>query len=316
MKHAWFAFCILALATGAASAQDFPSRPLRIISPYSAGGLGDILPRLVGRALQEQLGQSVIIENIPGASTIMGTVAAAKAAPDGHTLLFTSATTLAVNPNSQKNLAYDPVRDFTPVALAFNSAFYLIVNPALGVNSIAELIALAKSKPGKLTYASGGNATASHFAGELFKARAGVDIIHVPYKGAGPGLVDVMNGHVDMTFEASGAEIARQGTLRVLAMSDTKRSPAAPEIPTMQEAGLPGYEVNVWFGFVAPAGTPKPLASLLSREIGKALASPELREKVHGVDITPSTPEEFAAKIPADIEWWRRAIAETGIRFE
>ncbi len=314
--RAWVLPWLAALGASASLAQDFPTRPIKIVSPYSAGGLGDILPRLVGKSLQEQLGQSVIVENIPGASTIMGTAAVAKAAPDGYTLLFTSATAMAVNPTSQKNLPYDPLRDFAPVSLAFNSAFYLIVHPKLGVNSLAELVALAKARPGQLTYASGGNATASHFAGELFKTRAGVDIVHVPYKGAGPGLVDVMGGHVDMTFEASGAEIARQGQLRVLAMSAAQRSPEAPDIPTMQEAGIADYEVNVWFGFAAPAGTPRPVVNLLSREIGKALAQPALREKVHGVDITPSTPEAFAARIPADIAWWRKLIAETKITFE
>ena len=298
----------LCLTVGSAQAQTFPDKPIRIISPYSAGGLGDTLPRVVANAMTESLGVNVVVENMPGASMVIGTDYVARAKPDGYTILFASSTSMGINVAINKQLRYDPVRDFAPLAVAFSTPLYLVVNPKLPVQNVQDLIALAKKQPGKLTFASGGEASSNHLAAEMFKALAGVDVVHVPYKGTGPALIDVIGGHVDFMFAGEGAQHAQQGTLRALGMTDTVRSKAAPEIPTMQEAGVKDYDMSIWFGFVAPAETPKPILDLLSQHIRKALDNPSLRNRTNGAEITPSTPEEMAVRIPKDIEMWRKLI--------
>ncbi len=303
-------------APGAAMAETFPDRPIRIISPYTAGGLGDTLPRIVAAELSERLGARVIVENMPGASQAIGVQAAARSKPDGYTLLFASSTSMGINVSVTKSLPYDPVRDFTPIGIAFSTPLYLVVNPKVKANSVQELIDLAKREPGKLNFASGGDATSNHLAGEMFKALAGVDIVHVPYKGTGPALMDLIAGHVDLMFAGEGAEHARQGSLRALAVSDSVRSKSAPELPTMQEAGVKGYDMAIWFGFVAPAGTPKPIIDLLSTEIRKVLDSPVTRQRANGAEVTPSTPEDMQARIPRDIEMWRQLINVAKIKLQ
>ncbi len=303
-------------APGAAMAETFPDRPIRIISPYTAGGLGDTLPRIVAAELSERLGARVIVENMPGASQAIGVQAAARSKPDGYTLLFASSTSMGINVSVTKSLPYDPVRDFTPIGIAFSTPLYLVVNPKVKANSVQELIDLAKREPGKLNFASGGDATSNHLAGEMFKALAGVDIVHVPYKGTGPALMDLIAGHVDLMFAGEGAEHARQGSLRALAVSDSVRSKSAPDLPTMQEAGVKGYDMAIWFGFVAPAGTPKPIIDLLSTEIRKVLDSPVTRQRANGAEVTPSTPEEMQARIPRDIEMWRQLISVAKIKLQ
>jgi tripartite-type tricarboxylate transporter receptor subunit TctC len=303
-----FAASAHAQTTTTGSGQTYPTKPIRIISPYSPGGLGDLLPRAVGVGLTESLGQQVIVDNRPGASQIIGMQAAAKSPPDGYTLVFGSVTSLAINPSMHKALPYDAVKDFAPVALCVTTPLYLAVHPSLPARNVKELIALARARPGTLSYGSGGTGSSNHLAGELFKSLAKVDLLHVPYKGAGPAMIDVMAGHIAMMFGAAGLAEAQAGKVRVLAVTSAKRSSAAPGIPTVAESGVPGYEATIWFGLLAPAGTPQPLVTRLSQEIGKALAHPRMREQFPTVDITPSTPAAFAALIAREIPKWKKVI--------
>lgn len=315
-RRALLAACSLCLMSGAGQAQNYPDKPIRIISPYSAGGLGDTLPRVVANAMTESLGVNVVVENMPGASMVIGTDYVARSKPDGYTILFASSTSMGINVAINKQLRYDPVRDFAPLAIAFSTPLYLVINPKLPVQNVRDLIALAKKEPGRLTFASGGEASSNHLAAEMFKALAGVDVVHVPYKGTGPALIDVIGGHVDFMFAGEGAQHAQQGTLRALGMTDNVRSKAAPEIPTMQEAGVKDYDMSIWFGFVAPADTPKPILDLLSQHIRKALDNPALRNRTNGAEITPSTPQEMAERIPKDIQMWRKLIEVARLKLQ
>ena len=305
-KHLLFGLALAAAAC--AHAQNYPAKPIRIISPYSPGGLGDLLPRAVGIGLTESLGQQVIVDNRPGASQIIGMQAAAKSPPDGYTLVFGSVTSLAINPSVHKALPYDPVKDYAPVALCVTTPLYLAVHPSLPARNVKELIALARARPGSLSYGSGGTGSSNHLAGELFKSLAKVDLLHVPYKGAGPAMIDVMAGHIAMMFGAAGLAEAKAGKVRVLAVTSAKRSGAAPGIPTVAESGVPGYEATIWFGLLAPAGTPQPIVTRLSQAVGKALAHPRMREQFPTVDITPTTPDGFSALIAREIPKWRKVI--------
>ena len=225
-------------------------------------------------------------------------------------------TSLAINVSAQKNLPYDPLRDFAPVSLCFSTPLYLVVNPVVPARSVKELIALARTRPGKLTFASGGPGSSNHLAGELFKVLVGADIVHVPYKGAGPAMIDVVGGHVDMMFEGGAINYANDGKVRALAVTSARRSPVAPNLPTMQEAGVPGYESTIWFGIVAPGATPAPIVNRLSQEIVKALAQPALRERLSTVNLIGTTPEVFAAHIRAEIPKWRKVIESAKISFD
>ena len=305
-----------AQTTSTGSGQAYPVKAVRIVVPYPAGGLGDILPRALGASLSEQLGQPFVTENRPGASQMIGAQFAAKAAPDGYTLFFGSVTSLAINVSAQKNLPYDPLRDFAPVSLCFSTPLYLVVNPVVPARSVKELIALVKARPGKLTFASGGAGSSNHLAGELFKFLIGGDIVHVPYKGAGPAMIDVVGGHVDMMFEGAAINYAKDGKVRALAVTSAARSPVAPQLPTMQEAGVTGYESTIWFGIVAPMATPAPIVNRLSQEITKALAQPLLRERLSTVNLIGTTPEAFAAHIRAEIPKWRKVIESAKISFD
>ena len=303
-------------AAAPAHAQSYPSKPVRIISPYSPGGLGDLIPRAVGIGLTESLGQQIIVDNRPGASQIIGMQVAAKSPPDGYTLVFGSVTSLAINPSVHKALPYDPVKDFAPVALCVTTPLYLVVHPSLPARNVKELIALARQRPGALSYGSGGTGSSNHLAGELFKSLAKVDLLHVPYKGAGPAMIDVMAGHIGMMFGAAGLAEAKAGKVRVIAVTSAKRSGTAPELPTIAESGVPGYEATIWFGLLAPANTPQAIVNRLSQEIGKALAHPRMREQFPTVDITPSTPAAFSALIAREIPKWRKVIEGARITVE
>jgi tripartite-type tricarboxylate transporter receptor subunit TctC len=281
---------------------------VRIISPYPAGGLGDIFPRAMANGLAERFEQPVIVDNRPGASQMIGAQLAAKSAPDGYTLFFGSVTSLAINVSAQKNLPYDPVKDFTPVSFCFSTPLYLVINQALAATSVTELIALAKARPGGLTFASGGPGSSTHLAAELLRALAGINLIHVPYKGSAPAMTDVMAGHVDFMFEGGGINYIRDGKVRGLAVTSLKRSVNAPNLPTMQEAGVPGYEAAIWFGVVAPAATPRTIVARLSTEIGKVLNQPQFRERLSTLDIAPGTPEAFGSYIRSEIPKWRKVI--------
>jgi tripartite-type tricarboxylate transporter receptor subunit TctC len=307
----------LLLATAAAAtavqAQSYPAKPVRIVSPFVPGGLGDLLPRAIASGLTPLLGQQVIVENRPGASTIIAMQAVAKSPADGHTLVFASATSLAINVSTFKNLPYDPVKDFAPIALCFTTPLYLAVHPSMPARSVKELIALAKSRPGMLTFASGGNGTTNHLAGELFKSLARVDMRHIPYKSAAPAMVDVMAGHVDMMFGAAGLSDSQAGRVRVLAATSASRTAAAPQLPTVQEAGLPGYEATLWFAMLAPAGTPAAIVNRLSQDINKVLGQPAMRQRFSTGDVTPSTPEELAGLIQREIPKWRKVLESAKI---
>ena len=300
----------------AAHAQTYPMKPVRVIVPYPGGGLGDLMARSLASGLSEQLGQPFVLENRPGASQVIGAQLAAKSAPDGYTLFLGSVTSLAINVSAQKNLPYDPLRDFTPVTLAFSTPLWLVVHPSVPAKSVKELVALVRTRPGKLTFASGGSGSSNHLAGELFKYLIGGDMVHVPYKGAGPAMIDVMGGHVDIMFEGAAIQYAKDGKVRALAVTSGKRSPVAPEVPTMEEAGVAGYESTIWFGMVAPAATPAPIVSTLSRELNKALTQPALRERMAHLNIIGGSPEAFAAHIRAEIPKWRRVIERAKISFE
>jgi tripartite-type tricarboxylate transporter receptor subunit TctC len=298
-----------------AHAQGYPAKVVKIVSPFVPGGPGDLLPRAIAAGLSPLLGQPVIVENRPGATTIIAMQAVAKAPPDGYTLIFTSVSSF-INVSAYKSLPYDPIGDFAPIALCFTTPLYLVAHPSVPANSVAELIALAKSRPGKLSFASGGNGTTAHLAGELFKSLAGVDMQHVPYKSAGPAMMDVMAGHVDLMFGSAGLSEARAGKVRVLAVTSARRSAVAPELPTVQESGLPGFDATLWFGILAPAKTPTAIVARLSGDIGRVLAQAELRERFNTVDVTPSTPEEFADLIRREIPKWRKVFEAAKIQPE
>lgn len=292
-----------------ASADPYPSHVVTIIDPYPAGGLGDILPRAMAQVLGEQTGQTFIIDNKPGATQSIGTRYAAHATPDGYTLLFGSVTSLALNPILKKNLPYDPLKDFEPIALTYVSPMYLVTRPDLKVNSVQDLIALAKRQPGKLTYSSGGVGSSSHLAAALFNTMAGTSMTHVPYSGTGPAIRDTIAGVVDLTFTGSGMSYAKQGQVKALATTGATRSHSAPELPTLTESGLPGYEASIWFGFLAPAGTPKEIVDKLYVEMKKAVDSGTLHEKLRAmndeVELVGKPPEEFRAFIGQEMQRWR-----------
>jgi len=228
-------------------------------------------------------------------------------------MVYGSVTSLAINPAVTKDLPYDPVKDFAPVSLCVTTPLFLVVHPSVPAKNVKELIALAKRQPGKLSFASGGAGSSNHLAGELLKLLAGVDLLHVPYKGAGPAMIDVMAGHVDMMLGAAGLAEARAGRVKVLGVTGAKRSPQAPELPTLLEAGVKGYEATIWFGLLAPAGTPQPIVGRLSQEVGKALQSKSMRERFNTVDLTPTTPEGFAEHIRREMPKWRKVVTEAKI---
>lgn len=305
--------CAMALIVPTAYSQTYPIKPIRIISPYTAGGLGDLVPRAIGAGLTEALGQQILVENRPGASQAIGMQLVAKSPADGYTLVYGSVTSLAINPAVTRDLPYDPVKDFAPISLCVTTPLFLVVHPSVPAKNVKELIALAKRQPGKLTFASGGNGSSNHLAGELLKLLAGVDLLHVPYKGAGPAMIDVMAGHVDMMLGAAGLAEARAGRVRVLGVTSAKRAAAAPDLPTLAEAGVPGYESTIWFGLLAPAGTPQPIVNRLSQEIGKVLQQKTMRDRFNTVDLTPTTPEGFATHIQREIPKWRKVVTEAKI---
>jgi len=310
----------VACALPAQAQQDYPAKPIRIVVPYPPGGFNDTLGRTLAMKLQEAWGQPAVVENKPGANTVIGTDAVAKAAPDGYTLLVV-AFPFAVTPGLIRNMPYDTVRDFAPIALCAQSPNVLVVNPqVLRVKTVGELIALAKSKPGELSYASTGNGSSNHISMELFQSLAGVKLLHVPYKGSAPAVVDLLGGQVQVMFDNAPNVMpqVRAGKLRALAQSGSRRSPVAPDLPTVAEAGVPGYEVTVWFGLVAPAGTPRAIVAKLNAEVLRILAMPDVRERflAQGVEPLGSTPDEFATHIRAQMDKWGKVVRDAGVKAE
>jgi tripartite-type tricarboxylate transporter receptor subunit TctC len=302
-----------------ARAENYPSRPIRIIVPFSAAGPSDILARLIGAKLTEAWGQPVVIDNRPGAGGIIGIELATKAPADGYTLVLSNLAD-AISVGLYPKLPYDLVRDLQPVSLVVDSPFLLVVNPAIPVHSVAELIALARAEPSRLAFASSGVGVPSHMAGEMLKWMAHIDMTHVPYKGQSPATADVLAGQVTLMFTnpLNGLAFVRDGRLRALAVSTGKRIAAAPEIPTVAESGLPGFDVGIWFGVQAPAGTPNEIVRQLAAEIRRILDQPDMRASLaaQGAEPTPEDPETFAARIRADIAKWSQLIKAAGLRPE
>ena len=311
-------FCgALALAVTPAAAQQYPSKPIRFICPFAPGGGTDILARLLAQRLIEPLGQPVIVDNRPGAGGVIGAEIAARSPADGYTIVLGSPGPLTINPNLQK-VPYDTLRDFAPITLAQISPFVLLVHPSVPVNSVKDLIALARAKPGTLNYGSAGTGSVSHFSSEQFKALAGVDVVHVPYKGAGPYLIDLVGGRLQMAFENLPTvwPHVRSGKLRLLAVGTKSRSALVPETPTVAEAGVPGYESSTAFGVLAPAKAPAAAITRLNQELVKILRSADIREKMaaEGVEAVGGTPQEYAAHIKAELASYARVVKAAGIK--
>lgn len=314
---AWAIIAMLSIAVSTAWAEEFPAKRVTLIVPYAAGGGTDILGRLIGQGLSTKLGRPVVIENHPGAASMIGARMVAQAPADGHTLLMATVTTLAINPTLYKRPAYDAIKDFAPVALVAGVPFVLVVNPKLGVHTLQELIALAKRKPGALNYASAGSGTPHHLFAELFRTMAGLDIKHVPYKGTSPAISDVVAGHVPMMFSdvAPALPLIADGKVIALGVTPKKRVAAAPQIPTIEEAGLPGYQAVGWQGLVVPAQTPKSIVDRLSSDATAVLTQPETRSKLIDIGFEPlvGTPAEFDAYIRTEIDKWAAIIKASGI---
>ena len=311
-----FAWAIL--VAGAAIAQQYPTKPIRIVVPFAPGGPNDILARIIGQKLTEAWGQPAIVENRPGGGTIIGTELVAKSPPDGYALLMVS-TSHTTNPTLLRKLPYDPLRDLEPVILVASSPNVVIAHPSLPAKSVKELIAVARSRPEQVAYGSGGNGTSTHLAGAMLALMGGVKMIHVPYRGGGPATIDLLGGQTTWmvgTILPSMPHI-RSGRLRALAVTGAKRSPALPDVPPVADT-LPGFEASSWYGVSAPGGTPKDVVAKLNQEIARRLNTPDIRERIagEGTEIVAGSPEEFGSFYRSEIEKWAKVIKAAGIRLE
>jgi tripartite-type tricarboxylate transporter receptor subunit TctC len=301
-----------------APAQTWPNKPVHLIVPFSAGSAVDTLARIPGQKLAELWGQPVVVDNRVGANTIIGTEAAAKAPPDGYTLVLTNDGALATNPALYPKLPYNPVRDFAPIALAASIPIVLVVNASFPASSVQELVTEAKANPGKINYASGGNGSAQHLPMEMFKLAAGVDLVHVPYKGLGPAFNDLVAGQIPVMFAGMSNVFphVKSGRIRVLAIGSAKRSAAMPEVPTMQEAGVAGFDYAAWAGFLAPAGTSPAIVEKVNADLKKVLGMPEVLDKLStlGFEVSPGTPQELGAKIEREMAKVAKVVKDARIR--
>ena len=308
-------FLLLVVASTAASSQSYPARPVRIIVPLSAGGFADTPARMLAPRLSAQLGRQFFIENRPGAGSTIGADFVAKSPPDGYNLLLTG-TPHVISAHLYKNLPYDALKDFAQISMVASGPYALVVNAQLPVSSVRELIALAKSQPGQIYYASSGNGSAQHLVSALFNSMAGIDLNHVPYKGSGPAMQDLVSGQVKVSFAGIPNVMShvRAGRLRLLAVSTAKRWPELPEVPTAAEAGVPGYEATLWLNFAAPANTPQEILQRLHAETAKALQDPELQQQFRaaGVEATGMAPLELGTFIRAEYEKWGKVVRDTG----
>ena len=308
----------LVLSSTAAMAQGYPTKPIKLIVPFPPAGSTDLSARAVAGKLQERLGQPVVIENKPGAGGNIGGEQAAKAAPDGYTLFVGTVGTNAINASLYSKMPYDHQKDFVPVILLSKTPNVLVVHPSLPVNSVADVIKLAKSKPGELTFASSGVGTSIHMSGELFKSMAGLQMTHVPYKGSGPMLIDIISGQVNMSFDNLSAAIQhiKAGKLKALATTGTTRSPTLPDLPTVQEAGLAGYDSTSWNAIFAPANTPREVVEKLNRELNAILTSPETRKFFadQGAESGGGTPEQLTAFVRAETVKWSKVVKDSGAK--
>ncbi|MGZ5174812.1 MAG: Bug family tripartite tricarboxylate transporter substrate binding protein [Burkholderiales bacterium] len=300
------------LGCGAAGAQGYPARPVRLLVPSTPGGSVDTLARAIATRLSEKWSQQVVVDNRAGAGGVIAAELTAKTPPDGYTLIMCTVASCATNVSLYKNLSYDPVRDFDPVTLVATQNLMLLLHPSIAAASVKELVALARAAPNKYSFASAGNGTGGHLSGELFKMLAGIDLLHVPYKGVAPALVDVISGQVSITFASilSSLPHVKSGKLRALAVTGAKRSPAAPDLPTMMEAGVKGYESATWYGVLAPANTPRDIVLKLNTDIVGITRQPEVRERLskEGADPVGSSPQEFGAYIKSEIAKWSKVV--------
>jgi len=309
----------LATASATAAAQSYPARAVRVIVPFAPGGGSDIVARILGAKLTEGWGQQVIVDNRPGGGANIGAQVVARAAPDGYTLLLANAN-FTINPSLYRTIPYDPIKDFAPVSLAANVTNVLAVHPSVPAKTVGDLIRLAKARPGALNFASPGSGTSSHLAGELFRSAAGIDVVHVPYKGASPAVTDLLGGQVSFTITSTLSVMphVKAGKLRALGVTTAKRSRALPDLPTIAEAGLPGFEANNWYGIIAPAGTPAETVQKLATDLARVVALPDITDKLaaQGADPVTSTPEAFAAYLRAELVTWAKVVKASGARVE
>lgn len=310
---------VVMLAACLAGAQSFPAKPLRIVSPYPPGGGNDTLARTLAPKLGEHLGQQVIVDNRPGANTIIGTEHAARSAPDGYTMVLVP-NVLAINPYLYAKLPYDAAKDFTPITLVGTSPLVVALHPSVPVKDMLGLIALARARPGQVQYGSSGNGSVGHVGVSLLESMTGVQLDHIPYKGTAPMLVDVMNGQLSFTFASALGAMphVKAGRLRAIAVTSARRSPALPELPTIAESGVPGYEFILWYGLVGPAGIPSAIVNRLNTEIGKVLRDAEIRTRLanQGVDASPTTPQAFGELIAAELERYAKVVKQTGAKVQ
>ncbi len=319
-RPALAALALAAVLAGSAVAQDYPTKTIRLIVPYPPGGGNDTLARIFGQKLTEAWGQQVIVDNRPGAGTTIGTALAARANPDGHTLLLSSIASHGVSPSLYRNPGYDPVKDFAPITLLAVAPMVLGVNPSRPINSVQDLIALAKARPGTLKYGTAGSGSPMHMGAEIFKDITGVDMIHVPYSGGGPALISLIGGETDIAFDTAASILphVRSGKLRALAIARATRLAEYPNIPTFVEAGLPAYEANAWYSIHAPAGTPPAVILKINQQLVKAIKLPDVAEKLRqlGSDGVGDTPEHFGAFVRAELDKYSKLIKKAGIKVE
>ena len=311
--------CLVGITAPAALAQAYPNKPIKLIVPFAPGGFTDVVARILGQKLSVSLGQPFVIENKAGAGSTIGTDFVAKAAPDGYTLVMVS-TTHVISPAIYPKLPYDPIKSFTPVSKLVDSAYVLMVNPKVPVNSVADYIALAKAQPNKIHYASSGNGSSQHLMGGMFAAMTGTKLIHVPYKGSSGAASDLVAGVIESSFAGVPNAMAQvpAGRLKALAVTTSKRIPQLPDVPTMQEAGVPGYEASVWLGLLAPAGTPKEIVARLNAEIAKVMNAPDTKKKLFaaGVESDISSPDALGVLMNREMERWAKVIKDAGITMQ
>jgi tripartite-type tricarboxylate transporter receptor subunit TctC len=316
-----YAAVLLSASLGAGTqcvfAQNYPNRVIRLVVPSSPGGGTDIIGRIIAQKLSEQLGQQVVVENRAGAGTIIGNEAVAKSAPDGYTLLM-GLSTLAINPSMYAKLPYDALRDFAPISQAVSAPNILTLHPSVPAKTVKEFVVLAKAKPGSITFGSAGMGTSPHLSGELLKTLAKIDIVHVPFKGSGQSIISQLAGEIAANFPSvpTALPYIKAGRLRGLGVTTSKRTQALPDVPSIAEAGVPGYEATQWFGLLAPAGTPHAIVERLNQETTRALRSAEVKDRItgEGMEVVASTPEQFAAYIKSETEKWNKVIKSAGIK--
>jgi tripartite-type tricarboxylate transporter receptor subunit TctC len=313
-------FLMMISAAGAAWGQAWPTKPVRWVSPFAPGGGTDITSRIIAQKLSPVLGQQVVVENRGGAGGNIGADLVAKSPPDGYTILLGSVGPIAINVSLYKKLPYDPVKDLVPVTLAANALNVLVVHPALPAKSVKELIALARARPDELSFGSSGNGATDHLAGELFKAMTGTKMLHIPYKGGAPAMLDLMGGQVQIVFATMATSVGaiKGGKIRALAMTGNKRFELMPELPTIAQAGVPGFEVNNWYGVFVPAGTPREIVAKLNAETVKVLQQPDVKAKLleSGIEAVWDTPEQFAVYIQSETRKWAKVVKDSGARAE